>query len=61
MDGFVSQRLTRFRDILRYDSSLALEYAELKLGLARRFKNDRDAYALNKSTFVNRVLGLVES
>ncbi|UCB52165.1 MAG: GrpB family protein [Candidatus Zixiibacteriota bacterium] len=61
VDGEVAQRLTRFRDILRGDSSLASEYGELKQELARQFKNDRDAYALNKANFVNRVLGMNDS
>jgi GrpB-like predicted nucleotidyltransferase (UPF0157 family) len=57
VDGEVARQLIRFRDMLRADSALASEYAQLKQELARRFKDDRDAYALSKAGFVNRALG----
>jgi GrpB-like predicted nucleotidyltransferase (UPF0157 family) len=56
VDGEVAKRLIRFRDMLRADSALAFEYAELKQELAQRFKDDRDAYALSKTGFVDKVL-----
>jgi GrpB-like predicted nucleotidyltransferase (UPF0157 family) len=45
-----------FRDALRQSSSLATEYAELKLRLAERFRKDREAYTEAKAPFVQRVL-----
>ncbi len=46
----------RFRDALRADSTLAADYAELKLGLARKFEFDREAYTEGKSPFIARIL-----
>lgn len=45
-----------FRDALRGSSTLAAEYAELKLRLAERFRDDREAYTEAKAPFINRVL-----
>lgn len=42
----------RFRDILRSNANLARQYAELKVGLALRFKRDREGYTNAKSHFV---------
>lgn len=61
LDGEVASRMIRFRDILRGNSSLTSEYRELKQALALQFRNDRDAYALNKTDFVNRVLAMNDS
>lgn len=49
----------RFRDLLRTDSALASEYAALKLGLAKKFEFDREAYTAGKAPFISRVLGRV--
>jgi GrpB-like predicted nucleotidyltransferase (UPF0157 family) len=46
----------RFRDLLRTDSTLAAEYAALKLELASRFEFDREAYTEGKSPFIIRAL-----
>lgn len=46
----------RFRDALRADSTLAADYAALKLHLARKFQFDREAYTDGKSPFIARIL-----
>jgi GrpB-like predicted nucleotidyltransferase (UPF0157 family) len=46
----------KFRDLLRTDSTLAAEYAALKLELAKRFKFDREAYTDGKFPFIARAL-----
>jgi GrpB-like predicted nucleotidyltransferase (UPF0157 family) len=48
-------RRLRFRDRLRADPALAGEYAQLKRDLARRFRDDREAYTDAKRAFVERV------
>ncbi len=48
-------RRLRFRDALRADAGLAAAYAELKRGLAVRFRDDREAYGAAKSEFIERV------
>ncbi len=45
-----------FREALRADPGLVKEYAALKQELARRFRNDREAYTLAKSDFIEAVL-----
>jgi len=45
-----------FRDSLRADPALAMEYGALKLQLAERFPRDREAYIADKTEFVARVL-----
>jgi GrpB-like predicted nucleotidyltransferase (UPF0157 family) len=45
-----------FRDALRADSGLAMEYGALKRQLAERFPRDRAAYIEGKTGFVTRVL-----
>jgi GrpB-like predicted nucleotidyltransferase (UPF0157 family) len=45
-----------FRDAIRRDEALAMEYAALKQTLAERFKFDREAYTDGKTPFVQRVL-----
>jgi len=46
----------RFRDALRSDQALRVEYQELKRRLARQHVSDRAAYTDAKSAFVARVL-----
>jgi len=46
----------RFRDMLRYSTLLALQYAELKSALAVRYRHDREAYSEAKSAFVAAVV-----
>ena len=45
-----------FRDRLRADPELAGEYEVLKRELAKRFKDDRDAYTEGKSAFIRKAL-----
>jgi GrpB-like predicted nucleotidyltransferase (UPF0157 family) len=47
-----------FRDYLRREPAVAAEYADMKIGLARQFKFDREAYTDAKGPFVQRVLAL---
>jgi GrpB-like predicted nucleotidyltransferase (UPF0157 family) len=47
-----------FRDYLRSHPDAASEYGALKLELARRFPNDREAYIEGKTAFVQRILTL---
>lgn len=50
------QRQRRFRDALRSDRQLMLDYAALKKALAARHAGDRSAYTDGKSDFVARAL-----
>ena len=45
-----------FRDALRENLSLAQQYATLKLELAARYRNDREAYTQAKGPFITSVL-----
>lgn len=45
-----------FRDALRRDPALRLEYQRLKLGLAAQYRNDREAYTEAKHPFISKVL-----
>jgi len=45
-----------FREILRKDSKIRQEYAQLKYQLAERFPTDREQYTQNKWPFIQRVL-----
>ncbi|MGN6372234.1 MAG: GrpB family protein [Solirubrobacteraceae bacterium] len=47
-------RRLRFRDRLRADPALAVEYATLKRDLAARYRDDREAYTDSKAPFVKR-------
>ncbi|MFC1743276.1 GrpB family protein [Candidatus Riflebacteria bacterium] len=47
-----------FRDFLRKNPKLALDYAGLKKELARKFPTDLDEYIIGKSNFVSTVLQL---
>jgi GrpB-like predicted nucleotidyltransferase (UPF0157 family) len=47
-----------FRNYLRKEPAVAAEYAEMKIGLARRFEFDREAYTDAKGSFIQRVLAL---
>ncbi len=48
-----------FRDYLNSNEKRAKEYETLKLKLASEFKNDRGAYVLGKTDFVNETIKLV--
>ncbi len=45
-----------FREALRTDPVLALEYAELKMWLASQFSDDRMSYSAAKAPFIRSVL-----
>lgn len=45
-----------FRDLLRADFRLAADYAALKATLARRHRDDRDAYTEAKGAFIRAAL-----
>lgn len=47
-----------FRDLLNSNEKRAKEYENLKLKLASKFKNDRGAYVLGKTDFINDTLKL---
>ena len=47
-----------FRNLLRTNATVAVEYAALKRELARRYELDREAYTDAKYPFIARVLGL---
>ena len=50
-----------FRDYLITNEEQAKKYEKLKLGLASKHKNDRGAYVLGKTQFINDTLKLIES
>jgi GrpB-like predicted nucleotidyltransferase (UPF0157 family) len=50
------KRVLAFRDALRRDGALAIEYALLKRELAERYSQNRSAYTEGKSRFVETVL-----
>ncbi len=50
-----SERI-KFRNALRESSELADQYAQLKIGLAKRYKKDREKYTSEKWSFIKRVL-----
>jgi GrpB-like predicted nucleotidyltransferase (UPF0157 family) len=45
-----------FRDALRGDLKLAVDYAWLKVGLAERHRHDREAYTEAKTSFIDAAL-----
>ncbi len=47
-----------FRDYLKKNPDVAEEYANLKQELAKKHKNDREAYTDGKTEFMNRINGL---
>lgn len=49
-------RHLRFRDRLIDDPELAAEYERLKIGLAERFRDDREGYTEGKTEFIERAL-----
>jgi GrpB-like predicted nucleotidyltransferase (UPF0157 family) len=50
-----------FRDYLRVHTEVAEEYVRLKRDLAKRHRNNREAYTQGKSDFVGRILDLARS
>lgn len=49
------------RDYLIANTTVAKEYGALKLELAMKFKNDRDAYTAGKSEFIQKVMTTIKS
>jgi GrpB-like predicted nucleotidyltransferase (UPF0157 family) len=49
-----------FRDFLRRNRVTAIEYAELKLLLAKQYEFDREAYTEAKRPFIQRILKLAD-
>ncbi len=45
-----------FRDYLRKHKEALREYNELKKRLAKKYKNNRDAYTLEKGSFIQKIL-----
>ena len=45
-----------FRDYLRTHEAEMVEYEELKIKLAKKYKNDRKKYTANKNDFIQKVL-----
>ncbi|MBB4238333.1 GrpB family protein [Rhizobium esperanzae] len=54
--GFNWRRNILFRDRLQGDTTLALAYEELKIGLAQKFAESRAAYTGAKKVFIDKVL-----
>lgn len=48
-----------FRDYLVSNPGRAKAYEELKINLAIKYRNDRGAYVLGKTNFINVTLGLI--
>jgi len=50
-----------FRDYLIDYPDAAKEYAMLKRGLLKNYKNDRNGYTVAKSTFINKIINLAKT
>ena len=48
----------RFRDFLLSNQEIAKEYETLKLQLADKYKNDREAYTDSKTDFIEKIIKL---
>jgi GrpB-like predicted nucleotidyltransferase (UPF0157 family) len=53
-------RQIEFRDYLRSNPERARQYESLKVELATKFKNDRGAYVLGKTDFINETLAMIK-
>lgn len=51
---------TEFRDYLNSNFERAKQYEELKLKLESQYKNDRGAYVLGKTDFINETMKLIK-
>jgi GrpB-like predicted nucleotidyltransferase (UPF0157 family) len=51
------RKVIAFRDILRSDAELRQQYEDLKVGLARKYRDDRAAYSAAKVQFIIDALG----
>jgi len=50
------ERWITFRDLLRRDPGVREEYLALKLGLADRFRAEREKYTAGKANFINAIV-----
>lgn len=50
-----------FRDYLRSNQERAISYEALKVSLESKFRNDRGAYVLGKTAFINETLQLAKA
>jgi len=50
-----------FRDFLLKNPYIAKEYEEVKVHLAQKYKNDREAYTEGKSEFIKNIINLAKS
>ena len=55
-DSLTHTRRVLFRDRLRENSDLALQYQRLKLQLVQRYEYDGDAYTRAKTDFINTII-----
>ncbi len=51
----------RFRDYLIQHNDVAKDYEALKLQLAEKYRNDREAYTEGKSEFIGKVMTLADT
>ena len=49
-------KLILFRNILINNPNILKEYEDLKIELAKKYKNDRKAYTKSKEEFINKIL-----
>jgi GrpB-like predicted nucleotidyltransferase (UPF0157 family) len=56
----VMWKQTDFRDYLNLNFERAKQYEELKIELESKYKNDRGAYVLGKTDFINETMKLVK-
>ena len=57
---FVWDRLY-FRDYLRANPAVAKEYEQLKIALASKYPNDREAYTDSKADFIEKITALAKA
>ena len=57
-NGHLWRERIAFRDLLRSDPVVAIQYELLKLELAKKFEFDREAYTDGKYPFITGVLGV---
>lgn len=48
--------LIKFRDILTNNPDILKQYEDLKIELAKKYKNDRRTYTKSKNNFINNIL-----
>ncbi|RSK27653.1 GrpB family protein [Bacillus sp. HMF5848] len=50
-----------FRDFLRLNPTVANEYEQLKLNLAKIYKHDREAYTESKTEFISKITNVAKA